>query len=171
MTPGLISIACNIRRTVHVVNGPFARYAKLRVAHAPGMPGTFSPPPRVSDPDMHHDTCVTHVPWCMPGSLISGFIWSRWRENVTGIPGTAPNFTYLVRGPWRRILLEPACRHVPFPGHVYWASSGLRRVSFRRLNCSWFRIAQTINVSQYFLCETIRGSLCVFMCQRAGFIF
>ena len=25
-------------------NGPIARFAKLRVAHAPGMPGTFSPP-------------------------------------------------------------------------------------------------------------------------------
>ena len=37
------------------------------------------PTPRVSDPDMHHDTCVTHVPWCMPGSLLSGFIWNRWR--------------------------------------------------------------------------------------------
>ena len=36
---------------------------KFRVAHAPGMPGTFSPPPRVSDPDMHHSTCVTHVLW------------------------------------------------------------------------------------------------------------
>ena len=53
--------------------GPFASYVKFRVAHAPGMPGTFSPPPPVSDPDMHHGTCVTHVPWCMPGSLNSGF--------------------------------------------------------------------------------------------------
>ena len=43
------------------------------------MPGTFSPPPRVSDPDMHLGTRVTHVPWCMPGSLTSGFIWRRWR--------------------------------------------------------------------------------------------
>ena len=60
-------------------NGPLARYVKLRVAHAPGMPGTFSPPPRVGDPDMLHGTCVTHVPWCMPGSLTSGFIWSRRR--------------------------------------------------------------------------------------------
>ena len=50
------------------------------VGHAPGMPGTFSPPPRVSDPDMHHGTCVTHVPWCMPGSLTSGFLWSQWQE-------------------------------------------------------------------------------------------
>ena len=24
-------------------NGPLARYVKLRVAHVPGMPGTFSP--------------------------------------------------------------------------------------------------------------------------------
>ena len=47
------------------------------------MPGTFSPPPRVSDPDMYHGTCVTHVPWCLPASLTSaltsGYLWSRWR--------------------------------------------------------------------------------------------
>ena len=58
----------------------FHDYAKSRVAHAPGMPRTFSPPPRVSDPDMHHGTCVTHVPWCIAGSVTSGFLWTRWRE-------------------------------------------------------------------------------------------
>ena len=69
-------------------HGPLTRYVKLRIVHAPGMPGTFSPPPRVNDPDMHHGTCVTcvtHVPWCMPGSLTrSG------NGNVSGIPGTCP---------------------------------------------------------------------------------
>ena len=60
-------------------NGPLARYVKLRVAHAPGMLRTFSPPPRFSDPDMHHGTCVAHVPWCMSGSLTSGFLWRWWR--------------------------------------------------------------------------------------------
>ena len=35
---------------------------KIGGAHAPGMRGTFSPSPQVSDPDMHHGTCVTHVP-------------------------------------------------------------------------------------------------------------
>ena len=59
-------------------NGPLARYVKFQVAHAPGMPGTFSPPLWVSDPYMHHGTCITHVLWCMPGLLTSGFIWSRW---------------------------------------------------------------------------------------------
>ena len=44
-----------------------------------GNVGNVSPPPRISDLDMHHGTCVTHVPWCMPGSLTSGFLWSRWR--------------------------------------------------------------------------------------------
>ena len=58
-------------------HGPFTRYAKLRAAHAPGMPGTFSPPPTskktvVSDLGMHHGTCVRHVPWCMSGSPTRG---------------------------------------------------------------------------------------------------
>ena len=52
---------------------------KIGGAHAPEMPGTFSPPPRVSNPDMHHGTCVTHVPWCMPESLTSDFLWNRRR--------------------------------------------------------------------------------------------
>ena len=26
----------------------------------------------VSDPDMHHGMCITHVPWCMSGSLTRG---------------------------------------------------------------------------------------------------
>ena len=65
------------------VNGPFTRSVKLRVAHAPGIRGTFSPPPCDSDPDLHHGTCVTHVPWCMPGSLNSGFLWNRWRGKRT----------------------------------------------------------------------------------------
>ena len=76
---------------------------KIAGAHAPGMPGTFSPSPQVSDPDMHHGTCVTHVPWCMPGSLTSSFLWNRRRgKTFPGIPGACAtcNFTYLVRGPW-----------------------------------------------------------------------
>ena len=40
---------------------PLARYENLRVVRVPRIPGTFSPPPRVSDPDMHHGTCVTHA--------------------------------------------------------------------------------------------------------------
>ena len=42
----------------------------------------FQRKPIVSDPGMHYGTCVTHVPWCMSGSLTCGD-----GENVPGIPG------------------------------------------------------------------------------------
>ena len=50
----------------------------------------------VSDPRMHHGTCVAHVPWCMSGSLTHD-----GGENVPGIPGTCAtrNLAYLERGP------------------------------------------------------------------------
>ena len=59
-------------------DGLLARYVKW-VAHAPGVPGTFFPTPRFSDPNKHYGTCFTQVSWCMPGSLTSGFLWSWWR--------------------------------------------------------------------------------------------
>ena len=51
----------------------------------------------VSDPGRHHGTCVTHVPWCMSGSLTRD-----GGEIVPGILGACAtrNFAYLVRGPW-----------------------------------------------------------------------
>ena len=59
------------------IYGPLARYVKLRVAHAPGMPGTFSPPPtskettssrsRHASRHVRHARTVKHVgianPW------------------------------------------------------------------------------------------------------------
>ena len=44
---------------------------------------------------MHHSTCVTHVSWCMSGSLAPGP-----GENVPDIPGTCAtrNYTYLAKG-------------------------------------------------------------------------
>ena len=50
----------------------------------------------VSDPGMHHGTCVTHVLWCMPGSLTHSN-----RASVPGISGACAsrNFAYRVSGP------------------------------------------------------------------------
>ena len=58
--------------------------------------------PLVSDPGMHHGTCVTHVPCCMSGSPIRG-----GGETVPGIPGACAthNFTYLARGPCFQVRL------------------------------------------------------------------
>ena len=79
-------------------NGPLDRYAKLWVVHALRMPGTFSPPPRDSDPNMHHGTCVTHVPWCMPGSLTNISFEVGGGENVPGIPGACAIRNFNVSG-------------------------------------------------------------------------
>ena len=81
-----------------ISHGPLARYMKLRVAHASGVLGTFSPPPRVSDLDMQHGTCVTHVPWCMPGSLTIGFLWSHWRGKRSRQSRRMRNPKYYVSG-------------------------------------------------------------------------
>ena len=73
--------------------------------------------PLVSDPGMHHGTCVTHVPWCMSGLLTRG-----GEENVPGIPGACAtrNFTYLVRGPCAIGYLSLATQIMPIRCLSYW---------------------------------------------------
>ena len=85
---GLLQYKIPLKTQNSSPHGPLTRYVKLQVTHAPGMPGTFPPRRRfqrksiVSDPGMHHGTCVTHVPWCISGSLTCGD-----GENVPGFPG------------------------------------------------------------------------------------
>ena len=109
---------------------------KIGVAHVPEMSETFSPPPRVSDPDMHHDTWVTHVPWWMPWSSTRSFLrlfpclyapfvrlyicivdqtgihcysflWSRWRgKNVLGAPGACTTRNFTY------LVRGPCCIHI-----------------------------------------------------------
>ena len=110
--------------------GPLTRYTKLRLAHAPGMPGTVSPPPSVSDPDKHHGMCKTHVSWCMLGSLTSGFLWSRWWEKrsrrmrnlqfTTGIRlmKQFKQFAHNWHLPWYQ--WTKACYHVSFKQNNIW---------------------------------------------------
>ena len=67
-------------------HGPLTRYVKLRVARAPGMPGSFprhwlQRKPLVSDPGIHHGMCITHVPRCMLGSLTRGGGEKRYRHS------------------------------------------------------------------------------------------
>ena len=47
----------------------------------------------------------TQVPWCMPGSLTNGFLWSWWRGKCSRYSGACAthNYTHLVRGPWKRL--------------------------------------------------------------------
>ena len=76
----------------------YCQIRKIAGAHASGMPGAFSPPARVSYPDMHHGTCVTHVPWCMPWSLTGGFHGSRWRGKRSRHSRRMRNLQFYVSG-------------------------------------------------------------------------
>ena len=63
----------------------------------------------VSDPGMHHGTCVTHVPWCMSGSLTCSD-----GENVPGIPGAcAPAILRIWQeaNSWKSVLSQYRLGH------------------------------------------------------------
>ena len=86
---------CDKNDTLHK---PWASYQIRKIAGCgcTGNAGKISPPRRISDPGMNHGTCVTHVPWCMPGSLTSGFLWSRWREKRSRHPWRMRNPPFYV---------------------------------------------------------------------------
>ena len=75
----------------------------------------------VSDPDMHRGTYVTFLPWCMPGSLTSGFLWSRWRGKCARHSRRMRNPQFYVSDkrfmaknalPWRLVWVSP---QYPYP--------------------------------------------------------
>ena len=107
----------------NALHGPFIGYVKLWVAHMRREKQERFPHHRLqrkhllSDPGMHHDTYVTHVPWCMSGSLTR-----CGGENVPGIPVACATrkFTYLARGPWLclfRFVLFPNTERVLIKYH------------------------------------------------------
>ena len=106
-----------------LVHGPVIRRVKFWVAHAPGMPGTFSSLPTSKE-------TVTHVPWCISGSLTRG-----GGENVPGIPGACAshNSTYLVRGPSCELVSQPASQPT-FCLKLSFAAYPIRRIKFLKFD-------------------------------------
>ena len=83
---------------------PWASYQIRKIAGCAcaGNAGNVFPTHRlqrkslVSDPDMHHSTYVTHVLWCVSGSLTCG-----GEENVLGIPSACAPVTLRI---WQEAL-------------------------------------------------------------------
>ena len=85
-----------MRHGVSLSHEPVDRYVILRVAHAPGMPVTFSLPPTsqkplVSDYGMRHARAVMHAGITNP--------WWRGKCSRHSSACVARNLTYLIRGP------------------------------------------------------------------------
>ena len=98
----------------------FVQWASYQIRKSAGCAcawnaGNVFPAPQVSDPDMHHGTCVTHVPWCIPESLTSGFLWNRWRGKRSRHCRRmrTPLFHVSGKRPIWKFLREPPhwCRH------------------------------------------------------------
>ena len=73
-----LGMSC-VKLLLQISSNELQRFDRIVCCACAGNAGIVFPPPRVSDPEMHHGTYVTHVPWCIPGLLTSGFLWSRWR--------------------------------------------------------------------------------------------
>ena len=90
----------------------------------------------VSDPGMHHDTCVTYVLWCMPGSLTSGFLWSCWRGKRS--QNTRRNAQFYVSG--KRSMDKDTL--APW---VIWSLTTINGfLSSTRKDCVWCVISMSI---------------------------
>ena len=74
--------------------GPLTRYVILRVAHAPGIPATFSQ--LFGDPVMHHGTCVRHM---MHVRIANPKSRQRGKRSRRSRYCSTRSFTYLARGP------------------------------------------------------------------------
>ena len=132
--------------------------------------------PLVSDPDMHHGTCVTHVPWCMSGSLTrSG------GENVPGIPGACVtrNFTYLARGPllthwcWVFLALTHRCEVISHQYCQLWPtlkqsndqksqlSMSMKTWRLSCLRIKHYIISKSVNVFSLLTLDKVECSVCL----------
>ena len=80
---------------------PLIRYVKLLVAHAPGMLGTFYPPPTSEETANWRCRHEPRHERQARDEMHFGIANQRWRENATGNPGACEthNFSYVTRGP------------------------------------------------------------------------
>ena len=98
-------------------HGPLTRYAKSRVAHNRECRGRFP---------LHHGlaipTCITARAWCTcrdtPATLISGFLWSRWRGKRSRHSRRMRNPQFCVSG--KSPIVDCCCRCCTDKINVSW---------------------------------------------------
>ena len=139
-----MTLSCELTSEIWLTGGlPWASYQipKIACCACAGNAGNVFPRRRfqrkllVSDPGMHHGTCVTHVPWCMSGSLICGD-----GENVPGIPGAcAPAIL--------RIWQEAHWSHYSLQSHCLNQGWIISKMSARSFSGQWVNsLCVTINL-------------------------
>ena len=136
-----------------LLHGALTRYVKLQVAHAPGMPGTFSAPPT------SRKIACSSFPACSTARASR-----RGGENVSGIPSACVSrkFTYLVRGPLAEDFYN--CVFVLFCFHIYIPYEYIHMLS---VSLYIYLIFIKLFTSDRILVQT---SIHVFPCSIAGVV-
>ena len=91
----------------------------------------------VNDPGMHHGTCVSHVPWCMSGSLSP-----RWRGKRSRRPRRTQNPLFHVSDncPFEMDLLLTNMRQLSL-NHAYYKKKDGQWLSRLRGSALWIGVA------------------------------
>ena len=104
----------------YLLHGPLTRYVKLQVAHAPGMPGTFFPPPPISkETDSWRSRHASRHVRDARAVMHVGIAYLRWQGKRSRHSRRmhTRNFAYLARGPWN--WTTRACLYIPTPRDGY----------------------------------------------------
>ena len=84
--------------------------------------------------------CVTHRPWCMPGSLTNGLLWRRWRVK------RSCSFTYLLRGPWlSNYIFECVSKIKHIPSIIRYTICGAVCFQFTHFPCDSYENIYTLS--------------------------
>ena len=107
-------VLCQKHPTYNVgCNGSLARYVKLGLAHAPGMPGPFSPPQTSKETASKRSRHASRHVRDARAVMHFGIANPRGGEHVPGIPGTCVtrNSMHLARGPLPDRVLDTCSWH------------------------------------------------------------
>ena len=139
--------------------------------------------PLVSNPGMHHGTCVTRVPWCMSGSLTRGgeendpgilcailLVWqeAHFRDvKITSWHGSAPRVTGLLREN-QQVWVNPTHKgQWCWRSELYFVSSFKNSWKIVNLSVNWDAQVIAVHITQ----EGIYGGIVSFMavCGRRSY--
>ena len=174
--------------TLWILPTPWASYQIPKIAGCAcaGNAGNVFPrrrfqrKPLISDPGMHHGTCVTHVPWCMSGSLTCGY-----GENVPGIPGAcAPailriwqeahgrlNEWFTAKLLWHHLQISQNKPHnLQGESRVmcFWVWYWIHVLSQWLQCCIWYVLYSVIHIYIFIYINNILFAIAVSMCTKVG---
>ena len=137
-------------------NGPLTRYVKLRVVHAPGMPGTFSPSPNSKGTDnkrsRNASRHVRHARAVMQVGIANP--WWRGKRSRHSRCMRNPQFYISGKRPMPFVMLFDEAR----PLQCFGSANQFNLICFiiYQLQCEFSHASEKTELSFYYLTMVIR---------------